>query len=115
MVTASAGRPDRGAGLADRRHACADRQLAGDEVRATRRATGLGVVVGEQHAFLGDRVEVRRPAGHQAPMIGADVPHADVVTHDDEDVRRLGGVLCTGRALEHAGPTHRQREERLAG
>ena len=80
------GQADRRAGLTDRGHAGADRQFAGDEVRATRRATRLGVVVGEQHAFLGELVEVRRPAGHHAAMIGADVPHADVVAHDDDNV-----------------------------
>ena len=89
MVTASAGRPIGRASLADRGHAGADRQLAGDEVRATRRATCLGVVVGEQHAFLGDLVEVRRPAGHHAAVVGADIPHADVVAHDDDDVGLL--------------------------
>ncbi len=83
------GHADFGAGLADRGHAGADRQLAGDEVRATRRAARLGVVVGEQHALVGDLVEVRRPAGHHAAMVGADVPHADVVAHDDDDVRLL--------------------------
>ena len=91
MVTASAGSADRRAGLADRGHAGADRQLPGDEVRATRRATRLGIVVREQHAFLGDLVEVRRPARHHAAMIGADIPHADVVAHDDDDVGFLGG------------------------
>ena len=77
------------AGLADRGHAGADRQLAGDEVGAARRAARLGVVVGEQHAFGGELVEVRRPPGHHAAVVGADVPDADVVAHDDDDVRPL--------------------------
>ena len=38
---------DRRARLADRGHAGADRELAGDEVGAARRAARLGVVVGE--------------------------------------------------------------------
>ena len=80
------GQPDLGPGLADRGHAGADRQLAGDERRAARRATRLGVVVGEQHALLGELVEVRRPPGHHAAVVGADVPDADVVAHDDDDV-----------------------------
>ena len=83
------GQSYRRTGLADRGHAGADRQLAGDEVRATRRAACLGVVVGEQHAFFGELVEVRRLPGHQAPVIGTDVPHADVVTHDDDDIGLL--------------------------
>jgi hypothetical protein len=38
-------------------------------------------------AFRRELVEVRRAPGHQAAVIGADVPHADIVTHDDQDVR----------------------------
>ena len=89
MVGAAAGKPDRRAGLADRGHAGADRQLAGDEVGAARRAARLGVVVGEQHALGGDLVEVRRAARHHAAVVGADVPDADVVAHDDDDVGPL--------------------------
>ena len=49
------GHADRGASLADSGQPGADRQLAGDEVRATRRATRLGVIVGEPHAFAASR------------------------------------------------------------
>jgi len=65
--------------LADRGHAGTDGQLAGDEVRPARRAAGLSVIVGEQHAFLGELIEVRRSPRHHAAMIGADIPHADVI------------------------------------
>ena len=82
-----------GARLADRGHAGADRQLAGDEGRPARRAARLGVVIGEQHALVGELVEVRRPPGHHAAVVGADVPDADVVAHDDDDVR-FGLILC---------------------
>ena len=75
-----------GAGLADGRQAGAQRDLAGDEVGAARRAARLGVVVGEHHALRGELVEVRRLAGHDAPVVGADVEPADVVAHDEEDV-----------------------------
>ena len=97
-----------GARLADRGHAGADGQFARDEVRATRRATRLGVVVGEQHAFLGQLVEVRRPPGHHAAMVGADVPHADVIAHDEEDVgflalrlQLVATALTTAAAAGH--------------
>ena len=80
------GQAYRRAGLPDRSHAGADRQHTGDEVRPARRATCLGVVVGKQHPLFGQFIEVRRTAGHQAAMVGADVPHADVVAHDDNDV-----------------------------
>jgi len=79
-----------GACLTNGGHAGADGKFAGDEVRTARRATRLGIIVGEQHAFLGKLVEVRRLARHQPAVVGADVPHADVVTHDDDDVGFAG-------------------------
>ena len=96
---------DGGAGLADGGHAGADRQLAGDEIRAAGRAARLGVVVGEQHALSGDLVEVRRPARHHAAVVGADVPDADVVTHDDDDVGLL--LRCSGGDEPHQCEQHR--------
>ena len=101
---------DFGTGLADRGHARANRKFAHDEVRATRRATRLGVIVGEQHSLLGQLVEVRRPPGHHAAMVGANVPHPDVIAHDEEDVGLL--VLRLGwsdRAEKHGGG-HKQQQ-----
>ena len=82
------GDADIGAGLADRRHAGAQRNLPGDEVGASGGAACLRVVVGKAHAFGGELVEVRRLARHDALVIGADIEPADIVTHDDEDVWR---------------------------
>ena len=76
-------------GLADGGQTGADRQLAGDEVGAPRRAACLGVVVGEHHALRGKLVEVRRLARHDSAVISADVEPAHIVAHDDENVRRL--------------------------
>src|SRR5207249_1004454 len=78
--------PDLGARLADCGHPRADGQFAHDEVRATSRATRLGVIVGEQHPFLGDLVEVRCPASHHPTVVGADIPDADIIAHDEDDV-----------------------------
>ena len=47
----------------------------------------LAVIVGEQRALVGDAVDVGRAVAHHAAVVGADVPVADVVAHDDEDVR----------------------------
>src|SRR5213080_15312 len=65
--------PDLGTGLADRGHACANRKLTHDEVCATRRATGLGVIVGEQHSLLSHLIEVGCSPRHHAAMVGTDV------------------------------------------
>ena len=100
---------DIGAGLADRRQAGAQRQLAGDEVGAAGGAARLGIVVGEAHALGGELVEVRRLAGHDALVIGADVEPADIVAHDDEDVglgpRMAPPVALVRRPFEHLQPS----------
>ena len=75
---------DRRSGLPDRRHSGANRKLSRNEVRPTRRAAGLGIIIRKEHAFLGNLVEVGCPPRHQTAMIGTDVPHADVVAHNDD-------------------------------
>jgi hypothetical protein len=62
----------------------------------TGRTTRLGVVVGEDRTFGGQLVDVRRSPCHQASVVGADIPHADVVAHDDDDV----GFLCRQRRTD---------------
>ena len=81
---------DRRAGHADLGQAGADRVLAGDEAGAAGGAALLAVVVGERHAFVGDAVDVRGLVAHHAPAEVADVPDADVVAPEDQDV----GLLC---------------------
>ena len=104
-----------GAGQADLGHAGADGDGAADEGRATRRAALLRVVIGEAHAFLGDAIDVRRLVAHHAAVVVADVPGADVVAPDDEDVglfvRRLG--RSRGAKKHHA--SHQQRISRSSG
>ena len=78
---------DRRAGHADLGQAGADRVLPGDEAGAAGGAALLAVVVGERHAFFGDAVDVRGPVAHHAAAVVADVPHADVVAPENEDVR----------------------------
>ena len=78
---------DVGPSLTYGRQSSADRQFAGDEVRPTRRATGFGIVVGEPHPFGRKPVEVRRLPRHNALVICADVKPADIITHDDNNVR----------------------------
>ena len=68
---------------------------------ATRRAACLGIVVGKQHAFFGELVQVRRPPRHHAAMIGAKIRHADIIGHDDDDVGLL--VLRSRRRVQLPG------------
>jgi hypothetical protein len=102
-------------GLADRGQTRADRELAGDEVSAAGRAACLGVVVSEVHALSGELVEVRRPICHHALVVGANIPDANVVAHDDDDVRWC--CACPGMdALQSAATavaTPRPRATRL--
>ena len=94
---------DVGASLADRRKARAQRDLPGDEVGAAGGAARFRVVVGEAHAIGGELVEIRRLAGHDALVIGADIVHADVVTHDDDNVGLLLLLRRCWRAPNHRG------------
>ena len=74
------------AGHADLGQARADRVLAGDEARAAGGAALLRVVVGEGHAFLRHAVDVGRPVAHHAAAEVADVPYADVIAPEDQDI-----------------------------
>ena len=77
---------------ADLGHAGANGHAAADERGAAGGAALLRVVVGEGDAFLGDAIDVRRLVAHHAAVVVADVPGADVVAPDDEDVGLLSIV-----------------------
>ena len=80
---------DRRAGHPHLGEARADGVLAADEARAPRGTALLRVVVGEGHPFFRDAIDVWGPIAHHATAEMADVPHADVVTPEDQDVRFL--------------------------
>jgi len=64
----------------------------------------LRIEVGEVRTFLGDTIYVGRAVSHHAVAVGADVPVANVITHDDEDVWLLVSRLSNGRCSEkHSG------------
>ncbi|MCY1408761.1 hypothetical protein D9M71_240890 [compost metagenome] len=94
------------AGLANGGHAGTDWQLAGDEVGASCRAAGFGIIVGEAHAFVGQGVEVGCSAGHHALVVDTDIGPADVVTHDDNNVGRLIGRLAQARCCSQWQQRH---------
>ena len=93
----------------------ADRQLARDEIGASGRAARLGVVVGEAHAFGCELVEIRRPARHDALVVRADVEPADVVAHDEDDVRPLPGWGRGRRRLRLCGCCQTNGRQRRGG
>ena len=93
----------RGTGNTDGRHAGANRQLPHDESGASRGAARLRIVIGEQHAVLGDAVDAGC-VSHHAVRVGADVPHADIVTEDDDDV----GFLALREDRHCCGQQHGQ-------
>src|SRR5262245_32718741 len=66
-------------------HACSDRQLACDEGRSTGCTARLAIVVGEEHALLGNSVDVGRLA-HHAVAVSTDVPRPNVIAEDDQYV-----------------------------
>src|SRR5271154_1027640 len=82
------------ASLAYGGHSGANGKLTGDEVRTACGTARFGVVVGEDHAFSGHFVEIRCAPSHHAAAVSADIPNADVVTHDHDDV----GFLLLGES-----------------
>ena len=73
MVTIFSFMPTRRGRDADLRQAGAIDALPGDEGRAAGGAGLLAVGVGEQHAFLGDAVDVGRLVAHQPVRVAAQV------------------------------------------
>ena len=72
----------------------AEAGLPGDEARASGRAALLAIPVGEERALLRDPVNVGRLVAHHALVVRADVPIADVIAPDDEDVGFLHLCPC---------------------
>src|SRR5262249_37925650 len=61
-------------------------------------------------SFRRQLVEVRRLARHDSAMVGADVEPADIVAHDDEDVRRSLLLLRGRRCKQRGSDQCRERE-----
>ncbi len=91
----------------------AEHALARDEGRAPRGAALLAVVVGEDHALVGDAVDVGRLVAHQAEGVGADVRLPDVVAPDHQDVGFVGAE--GGDRQEEADDSGHKGEGSLAG
>src|SRR4029450_3653128 len=75
------------AGEANFRLAGANPVLTGEKRRASSGATLLAVILEESDTLLGNPVDVGRFESHHAPVVGADVSEADIVTPYDKDVR----------------------------
>src|SRR5215472_14936050 len=69
--------------------------LAGNERRPASGAGLLTIIVGEDRPFIGDAVDVGRAVAHLAAVVGTNVPVADIIAHDDEDIGLL--LLCGRR------------------
>ena len=66
-------------------------RLSGYKCGAAGGTALLTIPVGEECAFFGDAVDIRRAVSHHAQVIGADVEPANVVSHDEKDVGLLLG------------------------
>src|SRR6476660_4745761 len=84
-------------------------RLTGDEAGTSGGTALLTIPVREQRAFLCDAVNIRRLVTHHALVVSADVPIADIVAPDDEDV---GFLLLrrSGRSNEHQRTGERGRD-----
>ena len=81
------------------------RVLAGDERCPSGGATLLPVVVGEQHPFRGDAVDVGGSVSHQPVAVATEVALPDVVAPDDQDIRLIAHWLAfRGRSPDASPP-----------
>ena len=65
-----------------------------DKGGATGCAALLGIVISEYCALSRDAVDVGRAATHHSTVVGADVPHSNVVAEYHEDVGFICGISC---------------------
>ncbi len=105
--------------LLGRRHA--DLQQTGAEWRLSEdkggtacRAGLLGIIIREHRAFSRDAIDVGRTSTHHAAMVGADIPDADVVAHDDDNVWTLWRRLRLRAGRLGQGDRHQRRRPQLA-
>jgi hypothetical protein len=75
-----------GCGESDFEQAGAKGGLAKDEGGASGCAGLLAIVVGEECASAGDAVDVGGAPAHHTAVVGADIPSANIVGHDHDDV-----------------------------
>src|ERR1700722_17376440 len=68
------------------------RNLPQDECGSSSRAGLLRVVIGEERAVAGNSIDVRGATAHHATVVSTDIPDADIIGHDDDNVGflRLG-------------------------
>jgi hypothetical protein len=60
----------------------------------------LTVIIGEDRALIRDAIDVGRAVAHHAAIVGADIPIADIIAHDNKDVRLLLLFLRQGCATD---------------
>ncbi len=81
--------------------------LSRNERSASCRAALLGVVIGEERPLIRYAVNIWRSTAHHAAMVGTDIPNADVIRHDDENVRfflvSIGSKRCKQYPAENPG------------
>src|SRR5271169_2252769 len=85
--------------------------LPGNKRSSPCRAALLGIVIGKERAFVGDAVNVGRSAPHHAAMVGTDIPNANIISHDADDVWFLGLRLRRSCCSEnrHRNGQHSQK------
>src|SRR5215472_1791523 len=76
-------------GQAHFRQPCSDWALSRDERRTASSATLLPVEVCKYRSFLPDAVDVRSAVSHDTHVVRTDIEPADVVRHDEENIRFL--------------------------
>ena len=61
----------------------------------------MGVVIHKDHPLGRDTVDIGSRPAHHPTVIGADIPHANVIAPDDEEIGTVsvrGGSACNTNA-----------------
>jgi len=82
---------------------CADGLLPSDESGTASGAALLRIPAVKQRAFFGNAVDVRGLVPHHAAAVTTRVKPADIIAHDDKDVRLLGLLLLRINNIRYGG------------
>ena len=83
-----------GTGQAHLGHTGPNGNVSAEECRPAGRARLLGIVICKANPFTRDPINIRGLEAHHTPIVVADVPGADIITPDHEDIGLLLRECC---------------------
>ena len=72
--------------------------LARDKCGASSGAALLAIIVSKDYPLIGDAIDIGCVVTHHAQTIATDIPVADIIAPNHEDIRLLSGMCCRAEA-----------------